>query len=214
MNSKTSVPSTGKKNRDKDSKTSVPSTDKKSPWTSVETQHTKGETFLKEVKEDLKKGFLNEMYQNLIIPLFKGSRVLIILGMIIYFGMYKNGMKEGQGIYTWSNGSSYDGEWKNGERSGYGTYKYYNEEEYVGEYVGELVDGKKHGLGKHTYEDGRIFKGEFKLDQPNGKGVIIYPDGDWLEVFMLNGNLIYTSPNTQKDKESLDEIYNEQKVVL
>lgn len=44
-----------------------------------------------------------------------------------YVGDYVNGMKHGQGIYTWANGDKY---------------------------VGEYMDDKKHGLGKLTFVRG------------------------------------------------------------
>jgi hypothetical protein len=35
-----------------------------------------------------------------------------------YNGEFKNGLKEGKGIYSYKNGDKYDGEWKNGVKDG------------------------------------------------------------------------------------------------
>jgi hypothetical protein len=38
-------------------------------------------------------------------------------------GEWKAGVKDGQGTYTWADGSIYTGAWKYGVREGQGTYK-------------------------------------------------------------------------------------------
>jgi len=32
----------------------------------------------------------------------------------MYYGMYKNHQKHGQGVYVWADGRKYDGKWSNG----------------------------------------------------------------------------------------------------
>lgn len=43
------------------------------------------------------------------------------IGKDSYNGRFSEGLPDGKGIYTWSNGDVYDGEWKNGLRHGEGT---------------------------------------------------------------------------------------------
>lgn len=74
-----------------------------------------------------------------------------------YVGQYKDGKKNGQGTFNFSNGSKYVGEWKDGERHGQGTYTYPDGEKWIGEFR----DGKdwntitydKNGniLGRYVY---------------------------------------------------------------
>lgn len=37
-----------------------------------------------------------------------------------YSGQYKNGLKTGNGIYTWPSGKEYRGQWLDGNQQGYG----------------------------------------------------------------------------------------------
>ncbi|MDC0202057.1 hypothetical protein OAJ56_02315, partial [Flavobacteriales bacterium] len=58
----------------------------------------------------------------------------------------------GEGRYK---GDKYVGEWKEGKKDGEGTYTYSNGDKYVGEWKGD----EKHGEGTYTYDDGTIKKG-------------------------------------------------------
>ena len=48
----------------------------------------------------------------------------------------------GQGTFTWSNGSIYIGEWKDGRLSGQGTFISEDGSMYIGKYKGGLQNGK------------------------------------------------------------------------
>ena len=52
-----------------------------------------------------------------------------------YIGDYKEGKKEGDGVYKWKDGSHYYGTWE---------------------------DNQIHGAGIHEWTDGRCFMGEWK----------------------------------------------------
>ncbi len=73
-------------------------------------------------------------------------------------GEYKAGKKEGQGIYTYSDGVEYVGGYKDDLENGQGTYTYPGGEKYVGEWK----DGKFHGQGTLTYINGTVEKGIWK----------------------------------------------------
>ena len=69
-----------------------------------------------------------------------------------------NGVPNGQGTLTHSDGYEYVGELKDGLRNGQGTFtslKGFN-------YVGEWKDNFPNGQGTQTWSDGRINKGEWK----------------------------------------------------
>jgi len=55
----------------------------------------------------------------------------------------------------------YEGEWRDGKRNGIGVFYYSNGSKYQGEWV----DNLKEGFAIFTYEDGRVFKGQFKSDK-------------------------------------------------
>jgi hypothetical protein len=60
-----------------------------------------------------------------------------------YVGEIENGLPNGQGTYTWSDGVKYEGGWKDGEKHGQGTHIF--PDRYM--YVGEHKDGERHGQG-------------------------------------------------------------------
>jgi len=67
-----------------------------------------------------------------------------------YEGEMANGLRNGLGVFYYSNGAQYDGEW---------------------------VDGKKHGNGVFTFEDGEIYEGEFISDRMVSAARWIRPPG-------------------------------------
>jgi hypothetical protein len=57
--------------------------------------------------------------------------------------------------------NKYTGEWKDGSRNGYGIFFYSNGSKYEGEWL----KNKKHGMGILTFEDGSIYEGTFVDDR-------------------------------------------------
>ena len=94
-----------------------------------------------------------------------------------YEGEIKNGLPNGQGILTRSNGEKYEGEFKDGKSDGQGTTTYPNGEKYVG----ELKDGKRNGQGTFTLGEGAIYVGGFKDNKFYGRGTITFPNGNKFE---------------------------------
>jgi hypothetical protein len=100
-----------------------------------------------------------------------------------YFGDYKNGRKNGKGVYLFSNGYIYSGEFEYGIRNGKGIDFYSNGEAYCGEFV----NGNRTGKGMHFYSDGRIRSGEYREGMANGKGMGLYLDGKLHSGLCKNG---------------------------
>ena len=90
-----------------------------------------------------------------------------------YVGEYKDGKRNGQGTYTWSDGAKYVGENKDDMSNGQGTMTYAD----GGKYIGEWKDGKKDGQGTYTWSDGAKYVGEYKDGKRNGQGTMTYADG-------------------------------------
>ena len=83
-----------------------------------------------------------------------------------YQGEYRDGIRDGQGVFHYSNGDSYSGTWLGGHKSGAGTYYYAND---GGTLVGDWAGGKLI-IGKWTLPDGRCFEGAFDENVPTGTG--------------------------------------------
>ena len=99
-------------------------------------------------------------------------------------GEFKEGIINGQGTVTLSDGRKYSGEFKEGKKHGQGIYTYPNGDKYTGGYK----DGFKNGLGALTYgkgkSDGDKYVGEFKEGIPNGQGTYTFSDGSkWVGEF-------------------------------
>ena len=78
-----------------------------------------------------------------------------------YVGEIENGLPNGQGTYTWSDGRKCVGEYKDGKPNGQGIFTDPNGTMYVGKYK----DGKKHGQGTYTLPDGYKSVGEWRVNQ-------------------------------------------------
>lgn len=98
-----------------------------------------------------------------------------------YIGNFVNGVREGRGSFTFSNGNEYIGNFKANKSDGIGRIKYNNGDEYLGNWI----EGRKEGLGIYTWSDGYIYIGDFKDGKMDGngscfnsKGELIY-DGEW-----------------------------------
>ena len=79
-----------------------------------------------------------------------------------YVGEYKDGIPNGQGTITWSDGRKYVGEFKDGKKHGQGTYTWSDGGKYVGEFKdGEFWNGTEYDKnGKFLYKlvNGKIIK--------------------------------------------------------
>ena len=135
-----------------------------------------------------------------------------------YKGGFKNGLFNGQGVITWSNGDQYEGEFKDGLMHGHGVSKLPDGSVYTGEYVRGLESGHgklktllgeeykggfKNGLfdGEGTYvaANGNIFNGTFNKGGFTGSGVLIAKSGasysgDFV-TWEFDGEGVYTLEN-------------------
>jgi hypothetical protein len=67
----------------------------------------------------------------------------------VYEGSFENDMKNGYGLYTFSNGCKFEGQFRN-DRKVTGTFTYANGDKYVGEFDKE----EKNGKGIYYYATG------------------------------------------------------------
>lgn len=113
-------------------------------------------------------------------------------------GCIKGDCTNGQGTYTYPDGSVYVGQWKNDKLHGQGTFTYSDGSVYVGQWE----KSQRNGQGTFTRPSGSKYQGQWKNDKFHGQGIYIYPDdskyqGRWKNN-MRNGPGIYTSSSGSK----------------
>ena len=82
---------------------------------------------------------------------------------------------DGKGSYIWANSSNYTGEFKNGMRNGQGVWISGGKPSDI--YEGEYENDMKHGFGLYKWANGSSYEGYFKADRKHGKGTIIHENG-------------------------------------
>ena len=81
----------------------------------------------------------------------------------MYLGEYSYGRAEGYGQYIWENGNTYSGIFKNGMKDGKGVWKK-TQEEFTNMYEGEFWKDMKHGLGEFRWQTGGFYRGRYHHD--------------------------------------------------
>ena len=82
------------------------------------------------------------------------TKTVTYVGGDKYVGQFKNGVREGKGIYYYANGAKYEGDFKNG-----------------------FAEGK----GNMIYSSGTRYTGDWKNDIPEGKGIFYYSNESYYE---------------------------------
>ncbi len=96
----------------------------------------------------------------------------------IYEGQFEKDVITGKGIMKYANGDLYDGYFKNGKKDGEGIFSYANGNSYEGYFKNDV----RSGYGVFTWgESGAKYKGNFENDLKNGDGVMTYDNGDRYE---------------------------------
>ncbi len=100
-----------------------------------------------------------------------------------YEGEFKEGLKHGQGAYTWPNGDIYEGEFAEDRPSGKGKYRFSTGDTYEGEVKSGVIIGR----GTYVAKNGDQFEGSFRDGKPHGTGVYRFASGDRYEGEMMAG---------------------------
>jgi len=153
----------------------------------------------------------------------------------VYKGSWKNGKKDGRGIFFYENGEIYDGNWKNDFRSGYGIMYKLDGSKYMGYYKKNLRNGFGIILYKREIKDenktkfsefesesggkegiiggGDIFQGYFLKGEKHGPGIHIYRDsmqiyrGEWSNGNPKCGELIQLDRNENRKNDDTKNEY-------
>ena len=99
-----------------------------------------------------------------------------------YIGEKSNNIKDGYGIYYYSNGDKYEGEFKNNIKEGYGIL--YCSDGF--KYEGEFKNGMFEGYGIIYFSNGNKYEGEFKNAMLEGYGIFYFSNGDKLKGIFKN----------------------------
>lgn len=88
------------------------------------------------------------------------------MGVNIYEGCFKDGLKYGNGVFTWANGTNFKGQFLNDCMHGEGIMTFHDGKRYVGGWE----NNEMHGDGKFTWPDGRWYEGKYYYGLKNGPG--------------------------------------------
>ena len=116
----------------------------------------------------------------------------------VYEGMFKDGVRHGQGVYTYAGegGNKYEGAWENNLKHGIGKMTFGT----VGEYYGHFEFGKRQGEGVYKYLKTKdLYSGGWKNGLKHGKGTFIFNDtkmkivGNWANGYIIKGRWIFSN---------------------
>ncbi|MCF6347561.1 MAG: hypothetical protein L3J20_04575 [Flavobacteriaceae bacterium] len=89
-----------------------------------------------------------------------------------YKGQWKNGLRYGQGKFTWNNGDTYNGTWFEDKRHGEGIYIWGDGSRYKGHYS----HGVRSGYGIYYYTNGTIYEGTWQSNLKHGIANFYYKE--------------------------------------
>lgn len=108
----------------------------------------------------------------------------------VYKGYWKNGKRDGRGIYWDRDNNVYMGQWKNDRRNGQGS-QFYNVEDWredkytenwlkhhTENYTGEFKNDVFFGQGTYRWADGTTYTGGWAANKKHGDGYFDYGHGN------------------------------------
>jgi len=110
-----------------------------------------------------------------------------------YEGYWKDGLRNGEGVFIDASGNSFSGLWVNDSLYGIVLIKWTDGRNYHGEYFKE----KLIGFGELRWKDGAVYKGEFKSGRFDGFGTLTTRKGEERSGFWENGNLMESESETK-----------------
>ncbi|KAK1402242.1 Phosphatidylinositol 4-phosphate 5-kinase [Heracleum sosnowskyi] len=101
----------------------------------------------------------------------------------VYLGNLKGMLPDGNGKYTWSDGTVYEGDWDKGKMTGKGKVLWPS----GASYEGDFSRGYRHGFGTLISSNGSVYKGSWKLNIQHGIGEKQYQNLDVYEGLWKEG---------------------------
>jgi hypothetical protein len=87
-----------------------------------------------------------------------------------YVGEFRNGVRNGHGVFQCEDGSRYDGEWADDVRHGRGIFISAAGDEYTGDFASDEM----HGRGEMRWVCGDVYTGEFRRGRREGEGEFVW----------------------------------------
>lgn len=91
-----------------------------------------------------------------------------------YQGEFRNGKRDGRGIFIYKTGDRYEGEFRNDKAEGRGRFLW----KAGNKYEGYFVNGLRTGRGVFFFQSGNRYVGDFLNGKKEGKGTFIFADGN------------------------------------
>merc|ERR1712048_477032 len=91
----------------------------------------------------------------------------------LFEGNFKDGKREGQGVYEYyqiTGRDKFTGVFEDNKRTGLGRMEYCK----GGFYHGYFVNGKRHGEGTFKYKNGDIYSGNWREGKRHGQGTYVF----------------------------------------
>lgn len=124
-----------------------------------------------------------------------------------YKGDFKDGKKQGRGVYEWANGDRFDGDFTDDSPNGRGIWIFASGDKYEGEVKnssvvgkgvfitkngdkidGTFADAKANGRVLYVFANGDKYEGEMLQGRMTGKGIYVSKSGDRTEANFVDGN--------------------------
>ena len=87
-----------------------------------------------------------------------------------YIGYWINGVREGYGVFFYSNDTKYEGFLENNEKNGFGVFRFKNGMEYIGDFLQDrMINYLTEGIVKLNQGDGNYFDYDDSLEPKNRK---------------------------------------------
>lgn len=121
---------------------------------------------------------------------FSASFLAVTTPENLYAQCLSGNCVNGNGLFRFNNGDTYNGTWYNNQPNGKGIYIFASKERYEGDFV----KGKFEGQGIMRYPDGVRYIGGWRNNKKHGQGKMVATDGNFFKVGQYNnGEFIASS---------------------
>ena len=120
-----------------------------------------------------------------------------------YSGDWKNGRRDGVGVYFYTDGSRYEGQWQEGLRHGNGTLFFPSGDTYTGGWD----RGQQSGFGSLVKVNGDVYEGMYVRGRREGQGMYYYSekdkmfDGEWVNDQPITGVILAARDFFQQQRQ-------------